>query len=73
MKFGIGMFPTDFSIGPDELARAAEEQGFESLWFPEHTHMPASRRSPFPGGGDPPPDYSHSLDPFLSPLLQPLP
>jgi probable F420-dependent oxidoreductase len=66
MKFGLGMFPTDYSIDATELGRAAEEQGFESLWFPEHTHIPTSRRSPYPSGGELPPDYSHSLDPFVA-------
>jgi alkanesulfonate monooxygenase SsuD/methylene tetrahydromethanopterin reductase-like flavin-dependent oxidoreductase (luciferase family) len=51
MDFGVVMFPTEYAIRPDELARALEERGFESLWVPEHTHIPASRRSPFPGGG----------------------
>ena len=45
MKFGITMFPTDYAIGPGELAREVEAHGFESLFFPEHTHIPASRRS----------------------------
>ena len=49
MDFGAVMFPTEYSIQPDELARALEERGFESVWFPEHTHIPASRRSPWPG------------------------
>ena len=52
MKIGIAMFPTDYSITPGELAQAAEERGFESLWFPEHTHIPTSRKSPWPGGPD---------------------
>ena len=43
MKYGVLMFPTDYAIAPDELAVAAEERGFESLFFPEHTHIPASR------------------------------
>jgi probable F420-dependent oxidoreductase len=66
MKFGIGMFPTDFSIDPVELGRATEDLGFESLWFPEHLHIPTSRLSPYPSGGPLPADYSHSLDPFLA-------
>jgi len=66
MKFGIGMFPTDYSIDAVELGRAVERQGFESLWFPEHTHIPSSRRSPYPSGGELPPEYSHSLDPFVA-------
>ena len=66
MNFGLVMFPTDYAIGPAELGRAAEEHGFESLWFPEHTHIPASRRTPWPGGADLPQDYWHTLDPFLA-------
>ena len=54
MKYGVSMFPTRYSIGPADLARAVEERGFESLFFPEHTHIPTSRRSPWPGGGRPP-------------------
>jgi alkanesulfonate monooxygenase SsuD/methylene tetrahydromethanopterin reductase-like flavin-dependent oxidoreductase (luciferase family) len=42
MKLGIAMFPADFAIRPDELARAVEERGFESLFLPEHTHIPAT-------------------------------
>lgn len=66
MQFGVFMFPTDFSIGPAELARAVEERGFESLLFPEHTHIPASRLSAFPGGGELPQEYSHAMDPFVA-------
>jgi probable F420-dependent oxidoreductase len=65
MKFGISMFPTRYSIGPAELARGVEERGFESLFVPEHTHIPVSRRSPWPGGGDLPEEYRETLDPFL--------
>jgi probable F420-dependent oxidoreductase len=66
MEFGVFMFPTDYSIRPDDLARAVEERGFESLWFPEHTHIPASRRSPWPGGAELPQEYWHSYDPFVA-------
>jgi probable F420-dependent oxidoreductase len=66
MKFGITMFPTDYSIGPVELARAVEERGFDSLFLPEHTHIPASRRTPYPMGGDLPKEYSNTLDPFVA-------
>ena len=65
MHYGVFIFPTDYSIRIDELARAAEERGFESLFVTEHTHIPASRRSPFPGGGPLPKEYSHTLDPFV--------
>ena len=51
MHFGIMMFVTDYSISSAELAIAAEERGFESMWIPEHSHIPTSRKSPFPGGG----------------------
>jgi probable F420-dependent oxidoreductase len=66
MKFGVTMFATEYAIRPDELARALEERGFESLWIPEHTHIPASRQSPWPGGGDLPKEYWHSYDPFAA-------
>ena len=66
MKFGVYMFPTDYAIDPVSLGRAAEEHGFESLFVPEHTHIPTSRRSPFPGGGELPKEYSHTLDPFVA-------
>ena len=66
MKFGLYMFPTDYSIDPVTLGCAAEERGFESLWFPEHTHIPSSRQSPFPFGPELPREYSHTLDPFVA-------
>ena len=65
-KFGITMFPTDYSIQPAELAMAVEERGFDSLFFPEHTHIPVSRKTPFPGGGELPKQYWHSHDPFVA-------
>ncbi len=66
MKYGIAMFPTDYAIRADALARELEARGFESLWLPEHTHIPASRKSPWPGGGDLPREYWHTLDPFVA-------
>jgi len=66
MKFGVTMFPTDYSISPIELASAVEERGFESLFFPEHTHIPTSRRTPWPGGAELPREYSHTLDLFVA-------
>jgi probable F420-dependent oxidoreductase len=66
MNFGVSIFPTRYSIGPAELARAVEERGFESLFVPEHTHIPTSRRSPWPGGPDLPDEYRETLDPFLA-------
>jgi probable F420-dependent oxidoreductase len=66
MHYGVVMFPTDYAIRPDDLARAVEQRGFESLWVPEHTHIPASRKSPWPGGGTLPKEYWHSYDPFVA-------
>jgi probable F420-dependent oxidoreductase len=66
MKFGIAVFPTDDAADPATIARLVEERGFESLFFPEHTHIPASRRTPYPGGGELPREYSHTLDPFVA-------
>lgn len=66
MKFGVLMFATDYAIRPDELARACEDRDFESVWFPEHTHIPASRRSPWPLGGELPKEYWHTHDLFVS-------
>src|SRR2546430_10035323 len=66
MHYGVVMFATEYAIAPDELARALEERGFESVWFPEHTHIPASRRSPWPGGANLPREYWSSYDPFVA-------
>jgi probable F420-dependent oxidoreductase len=66
MDYGVVMFPTEYAIAPDELAQALEERGFESVWFPEHTHIPVSRRTPWPGGPDLPRDYWSSYDPFVA-------
>jgi len=66
MQFGLMIFATDYAIRPDELAQEAEERGFESLFFPEHTHMPTNRRTPWPGGGDLPKEYWHTHDPFVA-------
>jgi probable F420-dependent oxidoreductase len=66
MKYGVAMFPTDYAIQADALARELEARGFESLWLPEHTHIPTSRKSPWPGGADLPRDYWHTLDPFVA-------
>ncbi len=66
MDFGVTMFPTHYAIRPDDLAREAETRGFESVWFPEHTHIPASRRSPWPGGPNLPKEYSHTFDLFVA-------
>ena len=66
MHIGLTMFPTDYSIQPHDLAREAEARGFESLWLPEHSHIPTSRKSPWPGGGELPKYYCDSYDPFVS-------
>jgi probable F420-dependent oxidoreductase len=66
MDYGVTMFPTDYAVRPDDLARLLQERGFESVWFPEHTHIPVSRRTPYPGGGELPKEYSHSYDPFVA-------
>ena len=66
MLYGVQMFATHYTIRPDELAREAEARGFESIWFPEHTHIPVSRRSPWPGGPVLPKEYSHTYDLFVA-------
>ena len=66
MDIGLFSFATDYSMPLPDLGREAEARGFESLWVPEHTHIPASRRSPYPGGGELPKEYSHTLDPFAA-------
>lgn len=66
MKFGIATFVTDDGIDPVSLARAIEERGFESLVIAEHTHIPASRESAYPGGGELPEPYYRTLDPFVT-------
>jgi probable F420-dependent oxidoreductase len=65
MQFGGAMFFTDYSMSAMELARALEERGFESVWAPEHSHIPLSRKTPFPGGGDLPKQYYDAMDPFV--------
>jgi probable F420-dependent oxidoreductase len=66
VEFGVGIFPTEDAQFPSELARLAEERGFEYMLFPEHTHIPASRATPYPAGGDLPPEYSRTFDPFVA-------
>ena len=65
MLFGGAMFFTDYSMTAPDLARALEERGFESVWAPEHSHIPLSRKTPFPGGGDLPKQYYDAMDPFV--------
>ena len=66
MKFGGAMFFTDYSMTATDLARTLEERGFESVWAPEHSHIPVSRKTPFPGGGDLPKQYYDAMDPFVT-------
>jgi probable F420-dependent oxidoreductase len=66
VRFGLTIFPTDYAIDPARLAGAAEDAGFEALLFAEHTHIPASRETPRPGGGELPRRYWHTLDPFVA-------
>ncbi|MFJ9778289.1 LLM class F420-dependent oxidoreductase [Amycolatopsis sp. NPDC101161] len=66
MKFGISTFVTDEGIRPDVLGAALEERGFDSLFLAEHSHIPVSRESPYPGGGDLPRVYYRTLDPFVA-------
>ncbi|HEV7977846.1 LLM class F420-dependent oxidoreductase [Amycolatopsis sp.] len=66
MKFGIATFVTDEGIRPDALGEALEERGFDSLFLAEHSHIPVSRQSPYPGGGELPQVYYRTLDPFVA-------
>jgi probable F420-dependent oxidoreductase len=66
MKIGVTMFPTDIAIRPDRLAIELEHRGFESLFFPEHTHIPIGRRTPYPMGGELPEEYKRTFDPFVA-------
>ncbi|HEY3193708.1 MAG TPA: LLM class F420-dependent oxidoreductase [Candidatus Dormibacteraeota bacterium] len=66
MKFGAAIFPTDYAISMSELAPAVEQAGFESLWVAEHSHIPASRLTPWPGGAELPKHYWHTMDPFVA-------
>ncbi|HEY4174212.1 MAG TPA: LLM class F420-dependent oxidoreductase [Rhodopila sp.] len=66
MQFGASMFFTDYSITPTALARALEERGFDILWAPEHSHIPASRKTPFVLGAELPKRYYDVMDPFVT-------
>ena len=66
MNLGVFNFNTHYGMRPDDLARALEERGYDSLWIGEHTHIPVSRRTPYPPGGDLPRQYSNMMDPFVS-------
>jgi probable F420-dependent oxidoreductase len=65
MEFGVAIFPTAEAMAPADLGVALEDRGFESLWVAEHTHIPASRRSPWPGGPELPQMYYETMDPFI--------
>ena len=65
MELGLAIFATEVTIHPVRLAREAEARGFESLFFPEHTHIPSSRKTPYPLGGELPPEYRMTYDPFV--------
>ena len=66
MQVGAAMFFTDYSMGAAELAQALEARGFESVWAPEHSHIPTSRRSPYQAGGELPKQYYDVMDPFVT-------
>jgi probable F420-dependent oxidoreductase len=66
MHVGALIFATDYAVPPQELARELEARGYESFFVPEHTHIPASRQSPWPGGADLPKEYVHTYDPFVA-------
>jgi len=66
MQFGGAMFFTDYAMEATDFARALEERGFESIWAPEHSHIPLSRLTPFPPGGELPKKYAECMDPFVS-------
>jgi probable F420-dependent oxidoreductase len=66
MRYGLSIFPTEYTMQPEEFARAAEERGFDSIWFPEHTHIPADRKTPWPGGAELPREYYNTYDPFIA-------
>ena len=66
MKLGVHIFATEETVGIAELAVEVEARGFESLWVPEHTHIPVSRATPYPMGGELPENYKRTLDPFVA-------
>jgi len=66
MKYGVSIFPTEYSIAPGVLASALEERGFESFWVPEHSHFPVSEMTPGRDSGGLPNMYYDVLDPFVA-------
>jgi probable F420-dependent oxidoreductase len=66
MDVGAGLFFTDYAVPAQEIGPLLEQRGFESVWAPEHSHIPLSRKSPFPSGGELPKEYYDAMDPFVS-------
>ncbi|HEX2828209.1 MAG TPA: LLM class F420-dependent oxidoreductase [Burkholderiales bacterium] len=66
MKYGVAIFFTDYSISPVDMGTALEARGFESLWAPEHSHIPLTRKSAYPKGGELPKEYYDVMDPFVT-------
>jgi len=66
VHLGFASMNTPEELAPDRLGRALEERGFESLWMGEHSHIPVSRRTPYPAGGELPAPYLRMMDPFVS-------
>ena len=66
MRISATIFLTDETITPTRLARELEQRGFAGLYLPEHTHIPVERTTPYPAGGDLPPEYGRTLDPFVA-------
>ena len=66
MRFGLRVYATEYTLPIEDMARMVEERGFESIFVPEHTHMPLHRSSEYPGGGEPRKEYSHLYDPFVA-------
>ncbi|MEC9347941.1 MAG: LLM class F420-dependent oxidoreductase [Pseudomonadota bacterium] len=66
MLLGAMCYNTEYTIQPVRLGQELEARGYESVWFPEHTNIPVSRKTPFPGGGELPKHYSHMMDPFVA-------
>jgi len=66
VDYGVAIFATDYAVDPGRFAAIAEERGYESVFFPEHTHIPVSRDTPYPGGGELPETYWHTHDLFVA-------
>ncbi|MFF5312858.1 TIGR03619 family F420-dependent LLM class oxidoreductase [Streptomyces massasporeus] len=66
MRIAVTIFLTDETITPTRLARELEDRGFAGLYLPEHTHIPVERTTPYPAGGDLPPEYGRTLDPYVA-------